>query len=79
VIAKRYESGSIILTSNLNFSEWGTLFGNDKVVTAAVLDRLLHHSHVIPIQGESYRLKEKQQEYYSDLFQTRSDKNEKTE
>lgn len=79
VIAKRYERGSIILTSNLNFSEWGTLFGNDKVVTAAVLDRLLHHSHVIPIQGESYRLKEKQQEYYSDLFQTRSDKNEKTE
>ncbi len=79
VIAKHYERGSIILTSNLNFSEWGTLFGNDKVVTAAVLDRLLHHSNVIPIQGESYRLKEKQQEYYSDLFQTRSDKNEKTE
>ena len=71
VIAKRYEKGSIILTSNLNFSEWGSLFGNDKVVTAAVLDRLLHHSHVIPIQGESYRLKEKQEEYFSDLFQER--------
>jgi DNA replication protein DnaC len=79
VIAKRYERGSIILTSNLNFSEWGTLFGGDKVVTAAVLDRLLHHSHVLPIQGESYRLKEKQQEYYSDLFQTRSEKNEKND
>jgi DNA replication protein DnaC len=76
VIAKRYERGSIILTSNLNFSEWGSLFGNDKVVTSAVLDRLLHHSHVIPIQGESYRLKEKQQEYYTDLFQERSNMNE---
>lgn len=76
VIAKRYERGSIILTSNLNFSEWGSLFGNDKVVTAAVLDRLLHHSHVIPIQGESYRLKEKQQELYSDLFQKRREKTE---
>lgn len=72
VIAKRYERGSIVLTSNLNFSEWGGLFGNDKVVTAAVLDRLLHHSHVVPIQGDSYRLKEKQEEYYSDLFQQRS-------
>lgn len=78
VIAKRYERGSIILTSNLNFSDWGGLFGNDKVVTAAVLDRLLHHSHVIPIQGDSYRLKEKQEEYYSDLFQQRSSKTEKS-
>lgn len=77
VISKRYERGSIVLTSNLNFSEWGHLFGNDRVVTTAILDRLLHHSHVIAIQGESYRLREKQQEFYSDLFQERREEERK--
>jgi DNA replication protein DnaC len=56
VMAKRYEKGSIIVTSNLHFSQWHTAFAQDATLTAAMLDRLLHHSQ---IQGESYRLKEK--------------------
>ena len=56
----RYERGSIILTSNKGFGEWGELLG-DTVIASAVLDRLLHHSHVINIRGESYRLREKRQ------------------
>lgn len=59
IISKRYEKGSTILTSNLVFSQWAQIFGGDKVVTTAILDRILHHSHIINIQGESYRLKEK--------------------
>lgn len=59
VIAKRYERGSIIVTSNLNFSQWEKPLSGDQALTSALLDRLLHHSHVIPIKGESYRLKEK--------------------
>lgn len=58
-ISKRYEQGSVIITSNLVFSQWTGVFANDKVVTTAILDRLLHHSHIINIQGDSYRLKEK--------------------
>ena len=52
--------GSIILTSNKDFVEWGELLG-DIVIASAVLDRLLHHSHVLNIRGESYRLREKRQ------------------
>ena len=59
VIAKRYEKGSVMLTSNLPFSQWATTFANDATLTAAMLDRLLHHCHVIQITGESYRLKDK--------------------
>jgi len=59
VIAKRYEKGSLILTSNLTFGSWDQAFAGDAVLTAAMLDRLLHHSTVISIQGESYRLKDK--------------------
>lgn len=59
VIARRYETGSIILTSNKAFTEWGNLLGGDSVVASAVLDRLLHHSMVFNIKGESYRLREK--------------------
>jgi len=59
VIAKRYEKGSTIVTSNLNFSQWDKSFANDQALTSALLERLLHHSHVIPIKGESYRLKDK--------------------
>ena len=57
VISKRYERGSTIVTSNLVFSQWSGIFANDKVVTTAILDRLLHHSYVINILGDSYRLK----------------------
>jgi DNA replication protein DnaC len=59
VIAKRYERGSLIVTSNLPFGQWDQTFADDATLTAAMLDRLLHHSHVVPIQGDSYRLKDK--------------------
>lgn len=61
VIAKRYEKGSIILTSNLPFGQWGQVFANDTALTSAMLDRVLHHSHILQIKGESYRIKEKKQ------------------
>ena len=59
VIAKRYERGSLILTSNLPFTQWATAFADDQTLTAAMLDRLLHHAHIVQISGESYRLKDK--------------------
>ncbi|MBC6907191.1 AAA family ATPase [Saccharophagus sp. K07] len=59
VIAKRYEKGSVIVTSNLPFSQWSKAFADDTTLTAALLDRLLHHSHITQITGESYRLKDK--------------------
>ena len=59
VVAKRYEKGAMILTSNLTFGSWDQAFAGDAVLTAAMLDRLLHHSTVVSIQGESYRLKDK--------------------
>ena len=60
LVSARYERGSIILTSNKGFGEWGELLG-DTVIASAVLDRLLHHSHVLNIRGESFRLREKRQ------------------
>ena len=54
LIASRYETGSVIVTSNLPFSRWGETLG-DAVVAAATIDRLVHHAHVIPLDGDSYR------------------------
>jgi len=59
VIAKRYEHGSVVVTSNLPFSQWSTAFADDQTLTAALLDRLLHHAHIVQISGNSYRLKGK--------------------
>jgi DNA replication protein DnaC len=59
VVARRYEHGSMILTSNLTFGSWDGAFGGDSVLTAAMLDRVLHHATIITINGESYRLKDK--------------------
>lgn len=59
VIAKRYERGSVILTSNLAFTQWASTFADDQTLTAAMLDRLLHHAHIVQMNGESYRLKDK--------------------
>jgi len=59
VIVKRYEKGPIILTSNLSFGQWDETFAGNTALTSAMLDRILHHSHVIQIKGDSYRLKEK--------------------
>jgi DNA replication protein DnaC len=58
LVSRRYERGSMLITSNRAVGEWGTVFG-DPVVATAILDRLLHHSHVVTIRGDSYRLREK--------------------
>ena len=56
IIRKRYESGSIIITTNRNFEDWGKVFG-DQVIASAIIDRLVHHAYIIKIKGESYRIK----------------------
>lgn len=53
----RYEKKSTILTTNINFNDWDSIF-NDAVVANAILDRILHHSKVIMINGRSYRVKD---------------------
>ena len=58
LISARYERGSVLLTSNKGFGDWGEVLG-DSVIATAILDRLLHHSHVLNIRGDSYRLREK--------------------
>jgi DNA replication protein DnaC len=54
-ISKRYERGSTIITSNLPFDEWTSVFGNERL-TGALLDRLTHHVHILEMNGDSYRL-----------------------
>jgi DNA replication protein DnaC len=58
LVNRRYEKGSLLVTTNQRVSEWGIVFG-DEVLATAILDRLLHHSHTLMITGESYRLREK--------------------
>ncbi len=58
LVSRRYERGSMLITSNRAVGDWGTVLG-DEVVATAILDRLLHHSHVLTIRGDSYRLREK--------------------
>ena len=58
LVNRRYERGSMLITTNQRVSEWGTVFG-DEVLATAILDRLLHHSHTLTINGENYRLREK--------------------
>ena len=55
VISDCYERKSLIITSNLEFSQWNTVFGDNRL-TAALIDRLIHHSHIVIFSGESYRL-----------------------
>lgn len=57
LVSSRYEQCSLILTSNLLFSGWGTVFG-DQGVAAAMIDRIVHHAEVFALMGSSYRLKE---------------------
>jgi len=59
VVAARYESGSIVLTTNRPFREWGALFDVDNTLATALIDRLMHHGEAIVIQGDSYRMKGK--------------------
>jgi DNA replication protein DnaC len=58
LVRRRYERGAMLITSNRRVSEWGMVFA-DPVVVTAILNRLLHHSHIITIRGDSYRLKAK--------------------
>ena len=58
LVSARYERGSIILSSNKSYGDWGSIFG-DPIIATAILDRLLHHSTTINIRGESYRLKDR--------------------
>ena len=62
VVSRRYEKGAIVLTSNLTFGAWDQAFAGDAVLTAAMLDRLMHHATVVQITGESYRLKGRRKE-----------------
>ncbi len=62
LIDRRYEKKSTIITTNINFNKWDEVF-KDPVIASAILDRLLHHSHIISISGKSYRLKA----YYEQL------------
>ena len=57
LMAKRYERASTVLTSNKSFTEWGDVFGDD-VMAAALIDRLVHHCHIVNIRGNSYRLRQ---------------------
>ena len=57
LIDRRYEKHSTIITTNINFSQWDDVFG-DPLIASAIVDRLLHHSHVAKITGNSYRLKD---------------------
>ena len=56
-IAHRYETGSLIITSNQPFSEWDSIF-EDNIMTVAAIDRLVHHAKIIEVKGESYRKKQ---------------------
>jgi hypothetical protein len=55
-MARRYEHASTVLTSNKNVAEWGETFG-DEVMAAALIDRLVHHCHIVNIRGNSYRMR----------------------
>lgn len=70
LVSRRYEKGSIILTSNKGYGEWGSFLG-DPVLAAAILDRLLHHSITVNIKGESYRLRERRKAGISQILPTK--------
>ncbi len=59
VVAARYESGSVVVSTNRAFREWGAMFDGDSTLASAMIDRLMHHGEPILIQGESYRMKDK--------------------
>ena len=58
IISQRYESGSIVLTTNKAYKHWTAIFNNDSGITSAILDRLLHHAETVLIEGKSYRTKD---------------------
>lgn len=79
IVSNRYEKSSIILTSNKSYGSWGDVFGNN-VVATAILDRLLHHSTMINIKGDSYRIKEKKKkDGFYDVIRYENDSNDLNE
>jgi DNA replication protein DnaC len=62
VVAARYESGSIVITTNRPFRDWGKIFDVDNTLATAMIDRLMHHGEAIVIHGGSYRTKDNQDE-----------------
>lgn len=62
VVSDRYEQGSIVLTTNRPFKQWGTIMNQDNTLAAALIDRLGHHAEVVVIEGKSYRMKGKEKE-----------------
>jgi DNA replication protein DnaC len=64
LMSRRYEHATTVLTSNKSFEEWGEIFG-DEVMAAALIDRLLHHCHIVNIRGNSYRVR-----HHSDLWRS---------
>ena len=62
VVAARYESGSIVLSTNRTFADWGKIFDVDNTLATAMIDRLMHHGEAFLIRGDSYRMKDKDQE-----------------
>jgi DNA replication protein DnaC len=63
LMTRRYEHASTVLTSNKGFEDWGEIFGDD-VMAAALIDRLVHHCHIVTIRGNSYRMRQ-----HTDLWQ----------
>ena len=57
VVSQRYLKGSVVLTTNLGIASWGKVFNDDQMVAGALLDRLLHRSVVVNIDGDSYRMR----------------------
>lgn len=74
IIRRRYETGSMIITTNRNFEDWQQILG-DAVMASAVIDRILHHAHVVRITGESYRVKHLNQPKAATTKRTKSQKN----
>ena len=64
LMTRRYERASTVITSNKGFEDWGDVFGDD-VMAAALIDRLLHHCHIVNIRGNSYRMRT-----HSELWKT---------
>jgi hypothetical protein len=72
-MARRNETASTVLTSNKGFEEWGEILG-DEVMAAALIDRLLHHCHIVSIRGNSYRMR-----HHTELYRTLQPPKAKTE
>jgi DNA replication protein DnaC len=58
LVSRRYERGSVVVTSNRSFEQWGEILG-DAMVAAALIDRLVHHAEIVTLKGKSYRLRER--------------------